>query len=85
LLARALRFIEGIRGIGTLIWMSYPKISALNKLRVIRRSDFFEFNYFSLTGGTLRAQRLVVEKVLRVHAPWCFYEKLFAGGLSRTF
>jgi hypothetical protein len=27
----------------------------------------------------------VVEKVLRVHAPWCFYEKLFAGGLSHAF
>jgi hypothetical protein len=57
----------------------------LNKLRVIRRSDFFKFNYFSLAGGIPRSQSLVVEKVLRIHAPWCFYEKLFAGGLSREF
>jgi hypothetical protein len=45
----------------------------------------FSFNYFSLAGGIPRSQRLVVKKVLRVHAPWCFYENLFAGGLSRAF
>jgi hypothetical protein len=27
----------------------------------------------------------MLEKVLRVYTPWCFYEKLFAGGLSRAF